>query len=45
MIQITAKDIIKKRGRIEEQEEDSIKGYVPAEGVKGWVKQLRSMGV
>ena len=44
MIDIAMKDTIKRRGRIEDQEEGEFRACIPAEGVKGWVKELRSMG-
>lgn len=45
MINIVVKDILKKRGRIDEQEDNKVTGLVPAASVKGWVKELRSMGL
>lgn len=44
MIEIAMKDTIKKRGRLNSQGLTQFEACVPAEGVKGWVKQLRSMG-
>lgn len=38
------KDIIKKRGRVEEREGNRVRAKVPAEGIRGWVKTLRAMG-
>ena len=45
MINVALKDVMKKRGRIEEQTDTTVNGYIPAEGVKGWIKELRSMGL
>lgn len=45
MIDLIIKDILKKRGRIDSQEQKSVTGMVPASSVKGWVKELRVMGL
>ena len=36
--------IMRKRGRIEERQERRVKAVVPAEGVRGWVKDIRALG-
>lgn len=45
MIEIALRDVLKKRGRVSDQTPTMISGFVPAEGVKGWVKELRAMGL
>lgn len=45
MIEIVIKDVLKKRGRINEQSDKKLTGLIPAEGVRGWISQLRAMGV
>lgn len=45
MIDVAIKDVLKKRGRVMQQEGNKISGFVPAEGVRGWIAQLRSMGL
>ena len=45
MIDYALKDVLRKRGRVEEQTENSLRGFIPAEGVRGWIKELRSMGL
>ena len=45
MIEYALKDVLRKRGRVEEQTETSLSGFIPAEGVRGWIKELRSMGL
>lgn len=36
--------ITKKRGRIEDRQERKVKAVVPAEAIRGWVKDIRAMG-
>ena len=36
--------ITKKRGRIEDRQERRVKAVVPAEAIRGWVKDIRAMG-
>lgn len=38
MVEIALKDVLKKRGRVTDQSTTQINGFIPAEGVKGWVK-------
>jgi len=38
MIDIALREVLKKRGRVSDQTPTMICGFVPAEGVKGWVK-------
>ncbi len=45
MIEVAVKDVLKKRGRITQQSEDRMTGFIPAEGVRGWISHLRSMGL
>ena len=44
-LQLAYTDILKKRGRITQREEDFISGFIPAFGVKGWISKLRSRGL
>ena len=44
-LELVESDILKKRGRIEDRETNKISGIIPAEGIKGWIKSLRAMGV
>ncbi len=45
MIELAVKDILRKRGRVEEQSAKKLTGFIPAEGVRGWISHLRSMGL
>ncbi len=45
MIDYAIKDVLKKRGRVIEQTQNTLNGFIPAEGVRGWIKELRSMGL
>lgn len=45
MIDVVLKDILKKRGRVTEQTQKRLTGFIPAEGVRGWISHLRSMGL
>lgn len=45
MIDHALKDVLRKRGRVMEQTQNSLTGFIPAEGVRGWIKELRSMGL
>lgn len=44
MLEHAIRDIIKKRGRVEQRENRRVLASVPAEGIRGWVKSLRAMG-
>lgn len=41
---ITSDILLKRRGRINEQNETSLSGFIPAASVRGWIKELRVMG-
>ena len=45
MINILTSDVLKRRGRIVEQEETTASGVIPAASVRGWIKELRVMGL
>jgi translation elongation factor EF-G len=45
MIDIALKDVLSKRGGIDEQAERVITGKIPASEVRGWIKDLRAMGL
>jgi hypothetical protein len=45
MIDVALKDVLSKRGTIEEQGERTIIGKIPASEVRGWIKELRAMGL
>jgi hypothetical protein len=45
MIDIVIKDVLNKRGTIDEQDVTSVTGTLPASGVRGWIKELRAMGL
>lgn len=45
MIDIALKDVLSKRGSIDEQAERTITGKIPASEVRGWIKELRAMGL
>lgn len=45
MIDIALKDVLSKRGTVDEQEQTSITGKIPASEVRGWIKELRAMGL
>ena len=45
MIDIALKDVLSKRGSIDEQAERVITGKIPASEVRGWIKELRAMGL
>ena len=45
MIDIALKDVLSKRGTIDEQAERTITGKIPASEVRGWIKELRAMGL
>ncbi len=45
MIDEVSRDILKRRGRISEQTESRISGLIPAASVRGWIKELRVMGL
>lgn len=45
MIDVAIKDILKKRGRVTEQSDKKLTGFIPAEGVRGWISQVRAMGL
>lgn len=45
MIDIALKDVLHKRGNIEEQDQNMITGKIPASEVRGWIKELRAMGL
>lgn len=36
--------ITKKRGRIEDRQERRVQAVMPAEAIRGWVKDIRAMG-
>jgi hypothetical protein len=38
MMEGLVKDILKRRGRIDEQEETFVTGQIPAASVRGWIK-------
>lgn len=38
MIEVALKDVLRKRGRVNEQTENSLSGVIPAVGVRGWIK-------
>lgn len=44
LLEHAVKDIIKKRGRVEDRMSKMVRAKVPAEGIRGWVKTLRAMG-
>lgn len=45
MIDYALKDVLNKRGNISEHEPQTITGTIPASEVRGWIKELRSMGL
>lgn len=45
MIDEVSRDILKRRGRIFDQTETKITGLIPAASVRGWIKELRVMGL
>ena len=45
MIDIALKDVLHKRGTIDQQEQKIITGKIPASEVRGWIKELRAMGL
>jgi hypothetical protein len=45
MIDEVVKDVLKRRGRIDEQTETVLEGIIPAASVRGWIKELRVMGM
>ncbi len=45
MLEHALKDVLKKRGRVEERGQGWMKGAIPAQGVRGWIGQLRAMGL
>ena len=45
MIDLLASDVLKRRGRIGAQDEVSATGVIPAASVRGWIKELRVMGL
>lgn len=45
MIDEVSKDILRRRGRIDNQEPTKIDGLIPAASIKGWIKELRVMGL
>jgi hypothetical protein len=45
MIEEVTKDILRRRGRVDEQLQTSLQGVVPAAAVRGWIKELRVMGL
>lgn len=45
MVDEVTKDVLRRRGRINDQTETVITGMIPAASVRGWIKQLRAMGL
>ncbi len=45
MIDEISKDVLKRRGRIDNQEPTKISGLIPAASIRGWIKELRIMGL
>jgi hypothetical protein len=45
MIDFATKDIMKRRGIINTQQSNSLSGTIPASAMRGWVKELRTMGL
>lgn len=45
MIDGVVKDVLKRRGQIDEQTETVVKGLIPGASVRGWIKELRVMGM
>lgn len=45
MIDIALKDVLHKRGTVDVQEQNVITGKIPASEVRGWIKELRAMGL
>jgi translation elongation factor EF-G len=45
MIDGLVKDVLKRRGQIDEQTETVVKGQIPGASVRGWIKELRVMGM
>ncbi len=45
MIDVATKDILNKRGTIQTQDLTIISGKLPASEVRGWIKELRAMGL
>lgn len=45
MIDQVSRDILRRRGRIDEQTETRITGLIPAASIRGWIKELRVMGL
>ena len=45
MIDEVSKDVLRRRGRIDNQEPTKIDGLIPAASIKGWIKELRVMGL
>lgn len=43
--EVTSDILLKRRGRIEDQTENTVTGFIPAASVRGWIKELRVMGL
>ncbi len=37
--------MLRRRGRIDDQEPTKVSGQIPAAAIKGWIKELRIMGL
>jgi hypothetical protein len=45
MIDEVSRDILRRRGRIFDQLQTKITGLIPAASIRGWIKELRVMGL
>lgn len=45
MIDEVSRDILRRRGRIDDQTETRVNGLIPAASIRGWIKELRVMGL
>lgn len=43
--EVTSDILLRRRGRIEEQNQNTLRGFIPAASVRGWIKELRVMGL